>query len=242
MITDYAIIIPARFNSKRLPGKPMILIKGIPMLVRTYYQCKKIKEDINTYVATDSVKIKNMCKKYNIPVIMTSKNCLTGTDRVAEASRNLREKYIINVQGDEPLINPKDISKVLREHNKYKKVVINGYAKIRDTSLFNNINIPKVVFDEENTLLYMSRSPIPSNKKKLMKQSFRQICIYCYSKAHLKKFSSFGRKSVIESIEDIEILRFFDLNIKVKMIELSSISIPVDIKSDIAKVKKQLSL
>ena len=162
---DYAIIIPARYGSKRLPGKPLILIKGIPMLVRTYNQCKKIREDINTYVATDSIKIKNMCEKYDIPVIMTSKKCLTGTDRVAEASTNLKEKYIINVQGDEPLINPKDISAVIKEHKKNKKFVINGYSKIKDTSLYNNINIPKVVFSEDNTLLYMSRSSIPSNKK-----------------------------------------------------------------------------
>ena len=238
---DYAIIIPARYGSKRLPGKPLILIKGIPMLVRTYNQCKKIREDINTYVATDSIKIKNMCKKYNIPVIMTSKKCLTGTDRVAEASKNLKEKYIINVQGDEPLINPKDISAVIKEHKKNKKFVINGYSKIKDASLYNNINIPKVVFSEDNTLLYMSRSSIPSNKKKIMKRSFRQICIYCYSKDHLKKFLSFGRKSEVESIEDIEILRFFELNIKVKMLELSNNSIPVDVKSDISKVKKNLS-
>ena len=85
----------------------------------------------------------------------------------------------------------------------------------------------------------MSRSSIPSNKKKIMKRSF-EICIYCYSKDHLKSFI-FWKKIQVENIEDIEILRFFELNIKVKMLELSNNSIPVDVKSDISKVKKNLS-
>ena len=89
---EYAIIIPARFASKRLPGKPLLLIKGVPMLIRTYNQCKKVKGKIKIYVATDSLKIKNECMKHNIPVIMTSKRCLTGTDRVAEASNKIKEK------------------------------------------------------------------------------------------------------------------------------------------------------
>lgn len=238
---DYAIIIPARYGSKRLPGKPLILIKGIPMLVRTYNQCKKIKEEINTYVATDSIRIKNICEKYDIPVIMTSKKCLTGTDRVAEAAKNLKEKYIINVQGDEPLINPKDIMAIIKEHKKNKKFVINGYSEIKDVSQYSNRNIPKVVFNEDNILLYMSRASLPSSKTKIMSRSFRQICIYCYSKDHLKKFTFLGRKSNLEKIEDIEILRFFELNIKVKMLKLSGNSISVDVKSDISKVKKHLN-
>tara|TARA_Y100000816_G_C26033186_1_gene540941 strand:- start:171 stop:887 length:717 start_codon:yes stop_codon:yes gene_type:complete len=237
---EYAIIIPARFASKRLPGKPLVLIKGIPMLIRTYNQCKKVKEKINIYVATDSLKIKNECTKNKIPVIMTSKKCLTGTDRVAEASNKIRENYIVNVQGDEPLINPEDISAVIREHKKNKKLVVNGYAEIRNINLYKNIHIPKVVFDKKSMLLYMSRSPIPANKKREMKNAFRQICIYCYSKKELSKFTRHKVKSPLEKIEDIEILRFLEIGSKVKMLRLSDRSISVDIKADVKKVEKQL--
>ena len=236
----YAIIIPARYDSKRLPGKPLLLIKGVPMLIRTYNQCKKVKEKIKIYVATDSLKIKDECMKHNIPVIMTSKKCLTGTDRVAEASNKIKEKYIVNVQGDEPLINPEDISAVIREHKNNKKLVVNGYAQIRNINLFKSINIPKVVFDKRNMLLYMSRSSIPANKKRTMKNAYRQICIYCYSKNELKKFASYKKKSPLEKIEDIEILRFLEIGSQVKMLRLSNRSISVDIKADIKKVEKRL--
>ncbi len=238
---NYAIVIPARYSSKRLPGKPLLLIKGKPMIVHTYNQCKKVKENLNIYVATDSEKIKRVCDNYNIPVIMTSKKCLTGTDRVAEASKKLKEEYIINVQGDEPIINPRDISSIILEHKKNKHYVINGYAKISEVNMFKNVNIPKVVFDEKNMLLYMSRSAIPSNKKGMMINANRQICIYCYSKDYLSKFKSYGRKSNLEKIEDIEILRFLDIGIKVKMIRLSNRSLSVDIKSDLKKITRKIS-
>ena len=89
-------------------------------------------------------------------------------------------------------------------------------------------------------LLYMSRSPIPSNKKRIMKDAFRQICIYCYSKHELRKFARYGEKSPLEKIEDIEILRFLEIGSRVKMLKLSNRSISVDIKADVKKVEKEL--
>ena len=142
---NFLVVIPARLKSKRLPSKPLKLINGIPMIVRTFNQCLKATSRNNILVATDSYKIANVCKKFKIKSIITSKNCLTGTDRVAEISKKIKKDYYINVQGDEPLIPADDIKKIIKETIKLKKFITNGYTAIRDRELFFNINIPKVV-------------------------------------------------------------------------------------------------
>ena len=91
---SFIVVIPARYKSKRLFGKPLILIKGIPMIVRTYDQCKKVVDRKKIYVATDDYRIKNVCEKNDINVVMTSKKCLTGTDRVAEVSKKITRSLL----------------------------------------------------------------------------------------------------------------------------------------------------
>ena len=107
------IIIPARFGSKRYKGKPLVKILGRELVLRVADVCKKTIGEKNLYIATDSNKIANKVKDSGYKYILTSKNCLTGTDRVAEASKKIKAKIYINVQGDEPLVNPRDISKVI---------------------------------------------------------------------------------------------------------------------------------
>ena len=118
---DYLIIIPARYSSKRLPGKPLIDIKGIPMIIRTYNQCKKAVSASKIIVATDDKRIQKICFKNRINSIMTSKKCLTGTDRIAEVARKIKKSFYINVQGDEPICNPRDIKNIV---NFAKKTLI----------------------------------------------------------------------------------------------------------------------
>ena len=96
---------------------------------------------------------------------MTSKNCLTGTDRVYEASKHLHAKTYINVQGDEPLFNPKDLSKLIKEARKYPRDVITGYCEISDKKQFYDLNVPKVILSKDSFIIYASRAPVPSNKK-----------------------------------------------------------------------------
>ena len=111
---DYLLIIPARYQSKRLPGKPLLDIKGIPMVIRTFIQCNKVVPRSKILVATDDKRIQNVCKKNNINTIITSKKCLTGTDRIAEVSKKIKKDFYINVQGDEPICNPADIKKIIK--------------------------------------------------------------------------------------------------------------------------------
>ena len=240
-IKSFIIVIPARLKSKRLPGKPLKLLNGVPMIVRTYNQCRKATHKDNIIIVTDSVKILKVCDKLDIPAMMTSSQCLTGTDRVAEVSKKIKRDYYINVQGDEPIIPPNDIKKIISETLKQKKFITNGYTKIKNKKLFFNINIPKLVFNKSKELLYMSRAPIPLNKTKSFIFGYRLVCVYGYPKKVLEVFLKNKKKTKLEQIEDIETLRFLELGFRVKMVELSDGSISVDTMSDVKKVSNKLS-
>ena len=233
----YVVVIPARYKSKRLPGKPLAKIGGLPMIVRTYNQCKKVVKKDQIIVATDSIKIKKVCDEYKINSLITSSKCLTGTDRVAEVAKKINCSFYINVQGDEPFFNPYDLKKLINIAKKKPNEIINGYAEIKDKKLFFSSSIPKVVFDKNGYLLYMSRGPIPSNKKFEFKKAWRQICAYSFPKKTLMDFSKIKNKTPMESFEDIEILRFLELGFKVKMIKMSNKSLAVDNNDDLEKAK-----
>ncbi len=237
---NYCVIIPARYQSSRLPGKPLIDLCGIPMVVRTYQQCIKACPAEKVYVATDDERIKETCELYGIQVIMTSSSCLTGTDRIAECAMYIDADVYINVQGDEPLFNPNDLELLISFVEKYPGEVLNGYCEIVDESLFRSGSIPKVVFRPDGQLLYMSRAPIPSNKKQGFEKAWRQVCAYAFPREALKDFSSVSEKTRLESIEDIEILRFLEIGWKVRMLELSSDSVAVDTLDDIQHVEEAI--
>jgi 3-deoxy-manno-octulosonate cytidylyltransferase (CMP-KDO synthetase) len=162
---NYYVIIPARFASSRLPGKPLVDIGGKSMIQRTYEQCLKAAPAEKIYVATDDERIAAHCRDRGINVVMTSPDCLTGTDRVAEAAKVLEADYYINVQGDEPVIPPDDIRAVIRAAEKGTDEIIAGYTEILDEKDYFSPAIPKMVLSEAGYLMYMSRAPIPGNKK-----------------------------------------------------------------------------
>ena len=149
----------------------------------------------------------------------------TGTDRIAYAARKLKSKIFINVQGDEPLIKPRDLKRIIKEKKKYFNYVICGYADEKNFSKVKDKNTIKVVMTKNNDLIYFSRSIIPG-KKKLNHNTFKkQVCIYAFSRKQLQIFSR-SKRSSLESIEDIELLRFIELGIKIKLVKVSpSISV-----------------
>ena len=237
-MVDYLIVIPARYNSKRLPAKPLVDINGIPMIIRTFNQCKKAVPTSKIIVATDDKRIQKICSKNGVNSIITSKKCLTGTDRIAEVSKKIKKNIYINVQGDEPICNPQDIKKIVNFAKKNPNLIINGYTEIKDKEMFNSPNVPKVVFDKNEKLLYMSRAPIPSNKKKNFIKAWRQVCIYSFPYKSLKIYTSVKKKTTLESIEDLESNRFLELGYQVRMLKMSNKSVAVDTKEDLVKVKK----
>lgn len=234
---NVSIVIPARYGSTRYKGKPLVKILGREMILRVADICSKMINKKNIYIATDNEKIKKVVLEAGYNTIMTSKKCLTGTDRVAEASKKIKSKIIINVQGDEPAIDPKDILKVIKDKIKFPNHVVCGYNEIKSYENPNNKNIPKVVLNSKNELIYISRSTIPGSKKKDDNKYFKQVCIYGFNKKQLYNFAGLKKKSAIEKREDIEILRFFELGIKIKMTKLNSRSIAVDKINDVKKAE-----
>lgn len=132
MKQKFIIIIPARLKSSRLPNKPLKLINNKPLIYWTWKNCAKVIQEDLIYVATDSYKIHNICKKYKIQSIDTKSNHLTGTDRIAEASLKINTELIINLQGDEPFIKPSDIRKFINFALKNNKIVTNAYTVINN--------------------------------------------------------------------------------------------------------------
>ena len=237
----FIVVIPARLKSSRLPSKPLLKIKGIPMIIRTFQQCNKVVKTENIIVATDSLKIINLCHKYNINTLMTSKKCKTGTDRIFEVSKKINAKNYINVQGDEPLFNPKDLSIMIKNSLKKKNndKILLGYCKFNNKEIMNNRDIPKLTFDKNNKLLYATRSPAPSKKKGLSPIGYRQVLVYNYPKKIFQNFNKiYNKRNFLEKNEDIEILRFLENGINVKLIKMSNMSKSVDTIKDLNLVRK----
>lgn len=229
---DTVIIIPARWKSSRFPGKPLANILGKTLIQRVWDQCTQVPA-VDVYVATDSEKIRQYCKKNNIEYIMTSKSCETGTDRVVEAYQKLGKKYktIVNVQGDEPLVTPEDIIKVYKSN----PGISCGQCRIENVADFVSPNVIKVVTDVDGYMLYASRSPIPINKSFEFTKAYRQVCIYSFSDSMLSYFSS--DRTPLESIEDVELLRLVEKGFKIKMVNVSGASAAVDVPEDVDKIK-----
>jgi len=238
-----AIIIPARYASSRFPGKPLAKIVGKELILWVHSIAKKVVGNKHVYVATESEKIFKFLKKQNINCFMTSKKCMTGTDRVAEVAKKINYKIFINLQGDEPLVSPKDILKIIDLKRKKYNEVICGYTKLNNFENPKNKNIPKVLFNEKKKLIYMSRNILPASKKKMdvkKMQFYKQVCIYAFNKIELNKFSKYNKKGYSEKFEDIELLRFFELDIPIRMLKTRKSSLAVDIKSDIKLIERYL--
>lgn len=231
---EIIVVIPARYESSRLPGKPLIDLCGLPMIVRTYQQCAKAVNSKQIYVATDDLRIKDVCEQYGIQVVMTSSDCLTGTDRIAEAAKSIPADIYINVQGDEPLFDPDDLRDMVAAANEHPNEVLNGYCAIDTEEQYRSKTIPKVVMREDKRLLYMSRAAIPTTKSHEYTQAWRQVCVYAFPKKALEAFAKRTSKTQLEEIEDIEILRFLEMGWEVRMISLSTMSIAVDTLHDVA--------
>ncbi len=236
-MSDYLIVIPARYNSSRFPGKPLADIKGKSMIFRVWEKCLQVAKSKNILVATDDERIMSHCLKNSINAEMTSSECLTGTDRLFEIAKKKKHETYINVQGDEPLISPYDIETVISSSLKKPEFTFNAMCEIKNETDFRNPNIPKVVADKNRNLLYMSRAQIPSNKKLNFVRAMKQVCIYAFPRDILLSFGAQKEKTPLELIEDLEILRLIELGHTVKMVEVSGSSIAVDTKEDLEKVR-----
>jgi 3-deoxy-manno-octulosonate cytidylyltransferase (CMP-KDO synthetase) len=230
------IIIPARYESSRFPGKPLVDLLGKSLVQRVWQRCCSAASPSDVFVATDDERIKQHCIGLGIQVVMTPSDSLTGTDRVYHACSNLDADVIINVQGDEPLIRPDDIIRIIEAHRKSPLEVHCAMCPILSEEDFRSASVPKVVTRGDGRLLYMSRAAIPTDKNLSFSKAMKQVCIYAFSRKALEDFGRCNHKSALESIEDIEILRFLELGYDVGMVEVSDSSIAVDFPQDVERV------
>lgn len=237
----YAVVIPARYKSSRFPGKPLVNLCGKPMIQHVWERCVQAVGSELVYVATDSNEIEAAVQQFGGQVVMTSTNCLTGTDRLAEANEQLNRDFLINVQGDEPLIDPADILKVIQCYNAQPNTIVNCMAPIETEADFRSNSVPKVVASTSGKLLYMSRAAVPTTKELAFKGAYKQVCIYAFSAEHLRFFASVDEKTPVENLEDIEILRFLENDIPVQMIEVDGASVAVDFPEDVERAAALLS-
>jgi len=237
-------VIPERYQSSRFEGKPLADICGKPMIWWVYQNCLKVNELDEVYVATDDKRFFDACESLDIKVIMTSTSCRTGTDRVGEVAEQIEADIYVNIQGDEPMLEPETIAKAIRPFYENPDLKItNLMTKITNGVDTVNFTVPKVITNKEGIGIYLTRATAPYPKGKIDYDYYKQVCVYGFKPEALKFFCEYGEqygKAKIEEIEDIEILRFIENGWKVQYIEVDSDTVAVDTPNDLEKVRKLL--
>jgi 3-deoxy-manno-octulosonate cytidylyltransferase (CMP-KDO synthetase) len=239
-------VIPARFASTRLMGKPLADIGGKPMIQHTYESAMKSKLLQEVVIAVDDEKVKQVCESFGAKAVLTPKNIQTGSDRIAYVVKNhISGDIIVNIQGDEPFIQGKMIDQAIEPLLFDKSISVSTLAKrVETVDEMNDPSLPKVVFDYNNFALYFSRSPIPyvrdakSDMERITKASmFRHVGLYVYRKEALLKFNSLAPTD-LEQIEKLEQLRMLENGFKIKIVETEYESLSVDTPEDLNRARK----
>lgn len=231
-------LIPSRINSKRLFNKALLEIENLPLVVHTYKRAKLSKLLDDLYICTDSEKISKVAKKFKCKVIKTGKN-RTGTDRISEAANKLKKKYdlYINIQGDEPLIDPNHIDKVIQWHSKNKNFdVVIPSLKSKDIDTKHIVKIVK----SKNKILYFSRAKVPFPFKKKNYFFNKHLSIISFKPSILKKFRTLP-DSQLEKIEGIEMMRALENEMNLGTFELKGNSFSVDTSDDYYKAREYMT-
>lgn len=203
-------IIPARLASTRFPNKPLAKILGHSMIEHVYRRAETAKYIDELYIATCDDEIAKKTREFGGKTIMTSSSHTRGTDRVAEAARKVKADIILNIQGDEPLVDPEALDGGIMEiKNKSDIQCVNLVTPINNWKFFIDHNIIKATLDKNNRILYFSRLPIPSSTKEDFKAAFKQIGIYIFRKEFLLQFSNWKETS-LEMAEKIDMLRILE--------------------------------
>jgi 3-deoxy-manno-octulosonate cytidylyltransferase (CMP-KDO synthetase) len=227
-------IIPARFGSTRFPGKPLADISGKPMFLRVYERAIKCSRLTKTVVATDDERIFSAAKALGVPAVMTREDHPSGTDRVLEAAQLLNlpdDAIIVNIQGDEPLLEPAMLTELVGPFVS-PGIEVTTLARKIGRSEATNINQVKVVFSGTGKALYFSRAPVPFYRDGREGSFFGHIGLYAFRMKTLIKFVSLG-PSGLETAEKLEQLRLLENDIPVHVVVTAHKSIGVDCPEDI---------
>ena len=228
------ILIPTRIESTRLPGKALLLIDNIPLIIHTYKRAilSSLKDDV--YVCTHSKEIIDVCKKYKANFVKTGSSHINGTERIAEASRILRlgsSSIIVDVQGDEPLIDPKNIDQTLKFFLKNSFDIVVPHLEIKEKT---SKNIVKILVDKNNKVNWFSRSNIPYFFNSVTEKYLKHLSIIVFKNSVLQKYSKI-KKTKYENIESIELLRALEGGFSIGSPKLKGDSFSVDVINDYQK-------
>ncbi len=236
-----SILIPARMGSTRFPGKPLKNIDGIPMIIKCAKNAIETGLDVN--VATDSKLIKETCDQYGVQSIMTPE-CSTGTDRLAIAVEKVESEYIINLQGDEPMIDRDSINKILSSLSilkDCKNTILNAVSLIERNKAIDINNVKCALRQSDNNIQYFSRKPLLNEILADGREIYyKQVGLYAMSRNNLKKFSSLS-EGKLEKAERVELLRWIENGFTISGCILDIEPISVDTPSDLIEVSRFFS-
>lgn len=245
---SFKVVIPARYASTRLPGKPLLDIAGKPMVIWVAAQAAKSLAN-QVVIATDFEKIVQVAQQHDVQAVMTRIDHASGTDRIAEVADKMAwadEDIVVNVQGDEPLIDPQLINEVaLTLAHSQQAVMATACHAIHDEAAFLNPNIVKVVLDVNGHALYFSRAPIPYPRDDAFKQQIaahRHIGIYAYRVSFLKQYANLS-VTALEQIESLEQLRVLHHGYKIAVtITDNAPASGVDTQADLDYVRSVMTV
>ena len=232
-------LIPTRFNSRRLPGKSLKMIGNLPLIIHTYRRAKLAKSLDDVYICCDTQEVCNVAKKFNAKAILTSKKHKCGSDRIYEASKKIKTKYsqIIDIQGDEPLIDPQNINKVVEYHKKNMKYDI--ILPNLPTKFTTSPHIVRLVFNQKKEVLYLTRSNTPYHFISTTDIIYKHLSVVSFTSKALETYSK-NSQSKLELLEDIELLRAIDIGLKIKTFSLKGDSFSVDIPKNLIDARKKM--
>lgn len=247
-------IIPARYGSTRLPGKPLAVIGGKPMVQHVYENASKARVLSRVLVATDDRRIEAAVKGFGGEVVMTSREHASGTDRLAEVARKIKAELVVNVQGDLPFIQEDTIARTVRPLSRDSSIPMGTVGTpIVDEAEWRDPNIVKVITDRAGFALYFSRSPIPYFRNQTIdlagaritarsngrRWGSRHLGLYAYRREFLLKFARL-RPTPLEQIEGLEQLRALAHGYRIHVAEAEDRSVEVDTPEDLKKAERHL--
>ena len=240
---DVIIVIPARYGSTRLPGKPLVPIAGTSMIQRVYEQAKKSKLATEVIVATDDERIVKAVEAFGGTARMTRADHRTGTERVAEVAAHTGGKVFVNVQGDEPLVNPEVVDAAIGALLEEPAAEIATVATpIKLPADIMDPNIVKALLDFDDNALYFSRAPVPwvrDTGTKVQARHLKHLGLYVFQREALLEYPTLPQ-GTLEKIEQLEQLRWLENGWKIRVAEVEHDSVSVDVPEDVTRVEQLL--
>ncbi len=233
-------VIPARMGSSRFPGKPIATLHGRPMLEHVYKRVALSKSLDATYIATCDEAIRQVAESFGASVIMTADTHERASDRVAEAIAHIDAELVVMVQGDEPMTHPDMIDTAVAPFRDDAQLnCVNLVRKIDHEADYRDFNTIKVVMDQHNNAVYMSRQPIPTMAKTGFEHTvaYKQVCIIPFRRDTLFQYTSLP-PTPLEQLESVDMLRLIEHGMNVKMVHTLFNTQAVDTESDLARVAK----